>query len=275
LYENVPWPGGAEADPAGLGFRFEERAAAAGVADPGSGMGVSAADYDGDGLPDLFVTNARRQGHAAYRSGPQDESAPSFDDVRAELGPSFSGSTGWGVSWADLDLDADLDLVLANGDVPVTDPAEAAQPLLAFRNLGRGRFEPLRGAGLEGVGRLLARGSAAADYDDDGDVDVAVLSVGGSLVLLENGGTAGTWLEVELGAFAPGAEVTVVLPDGRALRREVLAGSSYLSSEDPRAHFGLGGARRVAEVVVRWPGGGETRLLDVEANRRVVVEPPE
>jgi hypothetical protein len=275
LYENVAWPGGAEADPAGLGFRFEERAAAAGVADPGSGMGVASADYDGDGRSDLFVTNARRQVHGVFRSKPPDEDAPAFDDVRADLGPSLSGSTGWGVSWADLDLDADLDLVLANGDVPMTDMAADAQRLQVFRNAGRGRFEPLRGAGVEDVGRLHARGSAAADYDDDGDVDVAVLSVGGSLVLLENGGTAGTWLEVELGAFAPGAEVTVVLPDGRALRREVLAGSSYLSSEDPRAHFGLGGARRVAEVVVRWPGGGETRLLDVEANRRVVVEPPE
>jgi hypothetical protein len=274
LYENVPWPGGAEADPAGLGFRFEERAAAAGVADPGSGMGVAAADYDGDGLSDLFVTNARRQVHAAYRSRPEYETAPSFDDVRSELGPSFRGSTGWGVSWLDFDLDADLDLFVANGDVPVTDPAEDAEPLQAFRNLGRGRFEPLRGAGLEEVGRLLARGSAAADYDDDGDVDVAVLDVGGDLVLLENTGTAGTWLEVELGAFAPGAEVTVVLPDGPSQRREVLAGSSYLSSEDPRTHFGLGGARRVREVVVRWPGGGETRLRDVEANRRVVVEPP-
>jgi hypothetical protein len=274
LYENVAWPGGVEADPARLGFRFEERAGAAGAADPGSGMGVAAADYDGDGRPDLFVTNARRQVHAVFRSRPPDEQAPAYDDVRAELGPSFSGSTGWGVTWADLDLDADLDLLLANGDVPVTDPAEDAEPLQAFRNLGGGRFEPLRGAGLERVGRLLARGSAAADYDDDGDVDVAVLSVGGDLVLLENTGTAGTWLEVELAAFAPGAEITVVLPDGRSLRREVLAGSSYLSSEDPRAHFGLGSARSVPEVVVRWPGGGETRVRDVEANRRVVLEPP-
>ncbi|MGH3036942.1 MAG: FG-GAP repeat domain-containing protein, partial [Gaiellaceae bacterium] len=61
LYENVSWPGGAEADPAGLGFRFEERAAAAGVADPGSGMGIAAGDYDGDGRADLFVSNSRGQ----------------------------------------------------------------------------------------------------------------------------------------------------------------------------------------------------------------------
>jgi ASPIC and UnbV/FG-GAP-like repeat len=267
LYDNVAWPGGAAADPAGLGFRFEERAAAAGVADPGSGMGVAAGDYDGDGRSDLFVTNARRQTHAVFRG----ESGDVFGDVRGALGPSFSGSTGWGVSWADLDLDSDLDLALSNGRVPVADLRRDAERLELFRNAGHGRFEALP---LDGIGPLLARGSAAADYDNDGDVDLAVAAVGGPLALLENTGTAGTWLEVELGAFAPGAEVTVVLPDGRRLLRQAQAGGSYLSSEDPRLHFGLGGARRVREVVVRWPGGEETRVENVQANRFVLLERP-
>jgi hypothetical protein len=265
LYENVAWPGGVEADPAGLGFRFEERAAAAGVADPGSGMGIAAADYDGDARPDLFVTNARRQSHAVYRG----EDADTFADVRDALGASFTGSTGWGVTWADLDLDTDLDLVVVNGDIPVDDLEADVEPLQIFR-ADRRRYRLLRGA----PGSWLARGSAAADYDNDGDVDVAVTSVGGPLVLLENTGTQGRWLEVELGAFAPGAEVTVVLPDGRMLRRQAEAGGSYLSSDDPRLHFGLGGAERVREVVVRWPDGEETRVPDIEANRLVVVEPP-
>jgi hypothetical protein len=270
LYENVQWPGGAAADPAGLGFRFEERAAAAGVADPNSGMGVAAADYDGDGRSDLFVTNARRQTHAAYRSRPPDEQQPSFDDVRAELGPSFSGSTGWGVSWADFDLDADLDLTLVNGAVPVTDLAVDAQRVQLFRQDG-GRYEVLP---LPGLRPLVGRGSAAADYDNDGDVDLAVNSVGGRLVLLENAGTTGNWLEVDLGGDACGAEVTAVLPDGRELLRQLSAGGSYLSSEDPRAHFGLGDAERVRSLVVRWPGGETTRLGGFEANRRVVLKPP-
>jgi hypothetical protein len=279
LYENVPWPGGARADPNGLGFRFEERAGPAGAADPGSGMGIAGGDYDGDSRADLFVTNARRQSHAAYRSNPPDEQQPSFEDVRAVLGPRLTGSTGWGASWGDIDLDTDLDLVLVNGSVPVLDLDRDAEYAQVFANLGadgrRGWFEDVSdAAGLRGLGRLLARGSAAADYDNDGDLDVAVNWIGGPLVLLENTGTRGHWLEVQLDEFRPGAEVTVVLPSGRELTREAHAGGSYLSSEDPRLHFGLGEARRVREVRVRWPGGRETRLAGVEANRIVVAEEP-
>jgi hypothetical protein len=280
FYENVAWPGGATADPARLGFRFEERAGAAGVADPNAGMGVAAGDYDGDGRPDLFVTNARSQAHAAYQSLPPDENEPSWIDVRAELGPSFSGSTGWGVTWADFDLDTDLDLLVANGHVPVTDLAADAEVLQAFGNqLAQGHpgsFADIGATtGLSGVDRRVYRGTAAADYDNDGDVDVAVATVGGRLVLLENEGTGANWLSVALEGFNPGAIVTVVLPDGRKLVRDALAGSSYLSSEDPRLHFGLGQATAVRRLIVRWPGGKETSLENVAANQLVVVEPPQ
>ena len=279
LYENVPWPGGAAADPLGLGFRFEERAGPAGVADPNAGMGIAGGDFDGDGRTDLFVTNAREQGHAVFRSKPPDENDPSYDDVRADLGVKLSGSTGWGVSWADLDLDTDLDIVEVNGDVPITDLAGDRELVWAFGNLTAqgmtGRFEDLGGQmGLDGLGPLLARGSAVADYDNDGDPDVAISTVGGRLVLLRNDHAGGTWLEVNLAGFHPGAEVTAVLPDGRKLRREVHAGSSYLSSEDPRVHFGLGGATKVRELVVRWPGGEVTRLTAVAANQLLEVKAP-
>jgi hypothetical protein len=102
-----------------------------------------------------------------------------------------------------------------------------------------------------------------------------VSSVGDRLTLLENGGTTGRWLEVSLRDAGPGAEVSVTLPDGRTLRRQLAAGSSFLSSEDPRAHFGLGSAERIVKVVVRWPGGGTTTLRDVQPNRRLTVERPE
>jgi hypothetical protein len=280
LYENVPWPGGAQADPDGLGFRFEERAGSAGVADPNAGMGVAVADYDADGRSDIFVTNARLQAHAVYRSQAPGDNEPSFADAKADFGfDSSRGSTGWGASWGDLDLDTDLDLLVANGDVPVTDLVADAEPPQVFENLTaqgfRSRFvERSEQVGLREIGPLLARGSAAADYDNDGDLDVAVAQIGRPLVLLENTVVGGHWLEVQLEGFQPGAEVTAVLPDGRELRREVRAGSSYLSSEDPRCHFGLGQARKVSALVVRWPGGGVTRLTDVPVNQLVAVEDP-
>ena len=279
LYDNVPWPGGAEADPAGIGFRFEELAAKAGVADPNAGMGIAEGDFDGDGLPDLFVTNARGQVHSAYRGQTSDVVDPSFVDVRGELGPSLTGSTGWGVSWGDLDLDTDLDLVIVNGDVPVTDVAADAQPVQVFGNLTAqgttGRFEDLGNVvGMRELGPLLARGSAAADYDNDGDLDVAINSIGGRLVLLQSSGAAGNWLEVGLDGFAPGTVVTAVLADGRELVRGSVAGSSYLSSEDPRLHFGLGTTGSVSELVVRWPGGEQTVIEDVAANQIITAEPP-
>ena len=281
LYENVPWPGGAKSDPAGLGFRFDERAASAGVADPNAGMGIAAADYDGDGREDLFVTNARGQLHAAYGSQPLAANAPSWVDTRAGFEHAFTGSfTGWGVSWADFDLDTDLDLLVANGAVPVTSLKKDAEPLqLVESRAAQGARDIFDAAsatvGLDAVKPINGRGSAAADYDNDGDVDVAVNSVGGRLVLLRNSTKTGNWLEVAVRGSTAGTEVTAILPDGRELRRELQSGSSYLSSEDPRLHFGLGEARKVRELVVRVPGRAETRLADVAANQVVQVEPPE
>ena len=176
--------------------------------------------------------------------------------------------TGWGDSWVDLNNDGNLDLVLANGAITVTNLTGDAGPVQVLENL-HGEFA--NATGLVGLDRARTngRGLAAADFDNDGHMDVAINSVGGKLILLRGTGGSGHWLEVTLARFAPGAVVTVVLPDGRRLVREVLAGSSYLSSEDPRVHFGLGGATTVARLTVRYPGGRTTRLTGVRADRIV------
>jgi Na+-translocating ferredoxin:NAD+ oxidoreductase RnfD subunit len=273
LYLNAAWPGGARQDPLGLGFRLEERARAVGLDDPSAGMGIAPADYSGDGRPDLLVTNSHSQLHAVFRSAPPAGRLPVFNDARSDIAPAFDTSlAGWGDAWVDLDNDTNLDLVLANGAIPVIGLARSAEPVQAFENLTAhghpGQFSTAtKELGLDGIAALNGRGVAAADYDNDGHVDIAVNTVGGKLVLLHNTGAKGNWLEVSLPRFAPGAVVTAVLPDGRRLVQELHAGSSYLSSEDPRAHFGLAKAKRVDELTVRYPDGRRTKLSGIPANQ--------
>ena len=264
LYRNVP------ADRP-LGFRFEERARREGVADRNAGMGVATADWSGDGRPDIVVSNSREQRHAAFRS----DGGGSFVDTRAAFEAALGlDATGWGVSWVDLDLDGHLDLVMADGAIPVTSLAKDARTIRVVGNLAGqqlpGQFADVsRLVGTASGPRVNGRGVAAADFDNDGRVDVAVNSIGGRLVLLRNTGPKAHWLEVGLKRFAPGATITAVLPDGRRLVREVQAGGSYLSSEDPRVHFGLGAATTVRELIVRYPDGTTTRLTGVAVDRIV------
>jgi hypothetical protein len=263
LYVNVPWPGGAKADPAGLGFRFEERGAAEGVADPFAGMGVAAADGN------LFVTNSRGEPSAAYR-----RRGDGFANARPSLDPALgTGFAGWGASWVDLANSGTPDLVLTAGGIPVTSLARDAEPMRVLAPTQRGYGDA---PGVLGPGGLAlnGRGLAAADAGNDGRVEIAVNTIGGRLVLLRPSGPSGHWLDVGLSRFEPGAVVTATLPDGRVVSRSVQAGSSYLSSEDPRVHLGLGTATLAARLTVRLPWGGAVELRDVRADRVVTVRVP-
>ena len=168
--------------------------------------------------------------------------------------------------------------MLAAGAIPITSLAADAEPVRLLASLPGSPEGERFGSAVASVASGLSlngRGLAAADVDNDGRMDVAVNSIGGKLVLLRSAGPIGHWLDVKLDSFSPGALVTAVLPSGKKLVREVQAGSSYLSSEDPRVHFGLGGATTVRELVVRFPnGGGVTRLTDVRADRVVDVKRP-
>ena len=201
----------AKADPAGLGFRFEERAAAEGVADQYAGMGIAAAGND------LFVTNSRREPSAAYvrvaASRP-----PAFRSVRSAFFPALGTAfAGWGDSWVDLANSGTPDLVLAAGAIPVTSLAKDAEPVRVLAALAGTRPARFGSAVTVFGGRgpwLNGRGLAAADVGNDGRMDVAINSIGGRLVLLQSTGPIGHWLDVSLDAFSPGAVVTAVLPSG-------------------------------------------------------------
>ncbi|MCH8982963.1 MAG: CRTAC1 family protein [Acidobacteria bacterium] len=262
LYENVARPN----DP--LGFRLIDVTDSAQVGDLNSGMGVAVEDYSGDGFFDLIVTNLGDQLHSVYLN----ESGLEFTEGHDRLGvDDFGvGSTGWGVSWADFDLDGDRDLMIANGFVPINGE-EDRQQLTLYRNTGAGLIEISNLAGLGAVGPLHGRGLAAADYDNDGDVDVAVNSIGGPVLLLENAVAGLHWLTVDLGGFYPGAVVVVELDDGTRVRCEVRAGSSWLSSEDPRCHFGLGTGDATAIHVV-WPDGTSRTVVTPERDRILQIE---
>ncbi|MGZ4335058.1 MAG: ASPIC/UnbV domain-containing protein, partial [Gaiellaceae bacterium] len=266
LYVNVPWPGGVKADPAGLGFRFEERGAAAGVADPFAGMGI-ASDLSADGRIGLFVTNSRGEPSAAYGQRP---SSSTFANARRAFDPALGTAfAGWGASWVDLANSGRPDLVLAAGAIPVTSLAADAEQVRVLAPDGPG-FGSARGA--LGPLPLNGRGVAAADAGNDGRMDVAINPIGGKLVLLRPTGPVGHWVDVSLSRFVPGAIASATLPDGRTLVRTVQAGSSYLSSEDPRVHFGLGSAQ-TAVVHVRYPWGATT-AASVRADRIVHVAVP-
>jgi Na+-translocating ferredoxin:NAD+ oxidoreductase RnfD subunit len=272
LYVNVPWPGGAKADPAGLGFRFENRAAASGVADPYAGMGV-AVDGGGSGPLDLFVTNSRHEPSAAFARA----RGSSFANVRPDFDPALGAdSAGWGDSFVDLANSGTADLVLATGGIPVTSLRRDAGPLKVVAPVS-GPDGALYGvtpnvvpAGL----RVNGRGLAAADVDNDGRMEIAVNSIGGKLLLLKPTGPSGHWLDVKLSRFSPGAVVTITRADGRTVTQEVRAGASYLSSEDQRVHFGLGSAASVPRVSVRYPWGAESVLRNVRADSIVEVAVP-
>jgi Na+-translocating ferredoxin:NAD+ oxidoreductase RnfD subunit len=275
LYVNVPWPGGAKADPEALGFRFEERAAPAGVADPFAGMGIASADTNG--RVSIFVTNSRHEPSAAYRQ--LDASSPAFVNARPSFDQALgSDFAGWGASWVDLTNSGKPDLVLTAGAIPVTSLAADAEPVRVLTQApDKGSLERFGNArGVFGTKGLLlnGRGLAAADVDNDGRLEIAINTIGGKLVLLQPSGGSGHWLDVSLTRFAPGAVVTAVLADGRRLQQQVQAGSSYLSSADPRVHFGLGAATSVKQLIVRYPWGAETELEDVAADQIVPVVPP-
>ncbi|MEM7336156.1 MAG: CRTAC1 family protein [Chloroflexota bacterium] len=259
-------------DPSNIGIRFDEIGAQSATNDTNSGMGVASGDMDGDGRSDLFVTNMGHQLHSVYQN--QSGTDVTFSDWAPTMGiPQIgAGWTGWGTSWADFDLDSDLDLFVANGAIPVLDLEADKMQAQLFENLTAqeqaGQFSDWsQSAGIEGIGPILARGSAVADFDNDGDLDIAINQTGGELLLLENEQQGGNWLMVDLGANASGAVVTAVLPDGTELTREMLTGSSYLSSEDPRCHFGLGEFQRVSRLIITWPDQTETVLRRVRSNQ--------
>ena len=272
-YSLKAWEGGARPDEARRVFATWRTL----VNEPGKRQD---AIISADGLLDLFITNWERELNALYRnlSGEADELTFQYSTFRIGISGLGNGMTGWGTQLADFDHDTDTDLLIVNGRVPVTNLETDPELVRFYRNRtvepgkpeGRpGHFFDWTGqVGLKELGPLLGRGSAVADYDNDGDLDVAINQIAGDLVLLTNDAAARAhWLILDPAAVVPGLRAVVTLPDGRMLVREVHAGSSYLAGEDFRLHFGLGVTTVVPQIELLWPEGRRDVLTDVGADQ--------
>ena len=257
-----------------------------------AGMGVDFGDYDNDGYQDIFVTNFGFETNTLYRNS----EGTYFADVSAEVAlaePTYD-PLGFGTKFLDYDNDADLDLFVANGhvldlmdDIDTTGNLSYYQTNQLLRNDGANdrregsrRFIDVSSqSGTSFSVKNVGRGTAVADYDNDGDIDLLVNGVADPPRLLRNdGGNQQHWLIVELvGAGhldALGTIVTATTAGGMRQTRERQSGGSYLSAHDPRLHFGLGDATQI-ELEIRWPDGQIQYLKDVASDQILRVVQPE
>ena len=253
------------------GQRFENEAVRAGTALNMRGaaeasMGVAAADFDGDGDEDLFMTHLNGETNTLYLNAGQglfeDRSRP------AGLGQASWPYTAFGTGAFDYDRDGWLDLFIANGEVRILaeqaeqgDPLPLKQPNQLFRNLGNGRFEEVNdwGGALTDLAEV-SRGTALGDVDNDGDTDVLLFNNNGPARLLRNDAApAASWIGLRLmderGRDALGARAALLRPDGTALWRRSHTDGSYCAAHDPRILFGLGQEPAYEQIRILWPDG--------------------
>ena len=276
---------------------FSEEAIVRGLAfntygQPEGSMGIAVGDVNGDMRVDLFATHLSGETNTLYTASPYSM----FIDVTEVAG--FAGRdllfTGFGCGFLDFDNDADLDIALVNGRVKrgaILEGANVgefwnfyAEPNLLFQNSGTGlekrapgiTFEDVSSHALDFTGRIeVSRGMAFGDIDRDGDVDMVVSNLENRIRIFRNDTPAqeNHWLFVRAitqNRDALGAQVTLRMRSG-ALTDYVLAGTSYLSSNDPNVHFGLGTIDEIQAIEVQWPDGNREKFPGTPANRRVTV----
>lgn len=248
------------------------------------GMGLVVGDYDNSGRFSLFKTNFAEEYNSLYHN-----EGAHFTDLsfRSKTAASSLPYVGWGAAFFDYDNDGFLDIVAVNGHVyPQMDQARLGasagyrQRKLLYHNRGDGTFDEVGTQyGAVFTDERVSRGLAQGDLDDDGRLDLVVNDLDGSPQVLHNELTAtGHWLLVRLrgkGGNTNAIGAVVRVKAGKlGLSRLVQSGTSYISQDDMRLHFGLGDATQAESLEVRWPDGTTTRLENVKADQILEIEQP-
>ena len=246
-----------------------------------AGMGIDAADVNGDGLPDVYITHLDLELNRLYLNN--GDSTFTDGTYASGIGANARLLSGVAAKFLDYDNDGWVDIVQLNGamlDNVTLYHSEISykEPLLMFHNLGMGRFAMTSSQlGADFLRPVAGRGLATADFDNDGDVDIAVNNRGESPELLRNdGGNGNHWLEVLLvgtksNRDGTGAQLKLT-SEGFAQVKQAEGGTSYMSASDPRIHFGLGKRAKAESLVITWPSGQVEKLANLPIDTIIAVK---
>jgi hypothetical protein len=266
--------------------KFEEVGAPSGLAydedgNTFAGMGVGFADYDNDGWPDIFINSLAKQKYALFHNH-----GGTFEYVSGQAGMSAEtiNHSGWGAKFIDYDNDGLKDIFVGQGHV--MDNIQLTQPdvryleaPLLLRNIGAKFVDVSSESGPVFRRPIAARGVAFGDFNNDGFIDIAINCNAEPAVLLKNTGNANNWLITNtVGTRSNrdgiGAELHLVASDGKQQYGYVSTASSYLSASDRRVYFGLGNAKFVKSLEIRWPSGTVQNMSDIKPNQILNVREP-
>jgi hypothetical protein len=266
---------------------FEEKGLDAEIAVDGdgktyAGMGIDFQDYNNDGLPDLVITNLANQKYALYKNN--GDGSFTYDSYMSGVAGMTLLHSGWGIHFLDYDNDGLKDLLVAQGHdsdvVELNSPQiHYKEPMLLARNTGHG-FVDVSGISGDVFKQVwVSRGMAVGDLDNDGRIDAVVAVNGGPAHILHNETvTTNHWLTLNLVGHrsnrdAIGAEIRLTTTKGVQWETVSTAGG-YLSSNDKRAHFGLGSDSSAKEIEIHWPSGIVQTLEDVKGDRVLKIDEP-
>ncbi len=246
-----------------------------------AGMGIDAADVDGDGWMDVYITHLDFELNRLYRNS--QDGTFTDETFRSRIGNKAVLLSGVAAKFLDYDNDGWNDILQLNGamlDNVALYHGEVSykEPLLMYRNLGKGEFDKVSDSlGPDFVRPIVGRGLATADYDNDGDMDIVTNNRGDFPSLLRNdGGNANNWLTVQLvGTKSNRDGIGAALKlssEGAVQVEQAKGGMSYMSASDPRIHFGLGKRPKITSLEITWPSGQIDRLTNVPINQIITVK---